>query len=583
MSQTAKSARDAMKAKAKRLASADPHTKVDSSTWSPAEPLNADIKTGMRPLSRRAFKKGGKVIGKAEGEKAKHRSDRAPRASGGKLAKYIKGAVKNLGDNEYSEGYRSGQQSVAETYALPGEAEEGGNPIQMKNRSKGIDLALKKMTGKAKVPARASGGKIGKESSDRSKRYLTPDNLLNRDQKMANEAREGIKHVGGLKHGGPAKKNKGGSTYGVSTPLRLKKTVTGSNPAKSAKVYKDQDWGEYRVKHFLDGKHQKDADYHTDDMSDAHDTAMDFVNKKHGGKIKKFGGGDIVGDNPVSVQNRSMGKAAGVMKKGGRAKYATDGKVDDAKAKKPINWSQAEEGYKAPAQENTGQDPNFRPASAESQEKLANLAKYGSMKGNPTKSPDYPDARKKGGKVKNWEGSKKDEAQDRMLAKKYGISMEKWEKSEKDKKHDKQQSMKGLKEGGRTAKYSGGGVFSGESYPGKVPGATGGRNAHAKGGKAGKGKTNINIVIASGPPKGEGMMPNAPVPAPKAMPVPPPAAGMPMMPPPGMAPAGGPPVPPPGMMPRKNGGRTIHVIDHAAGGGLGRLEKIKAYGLKLPK
>jgi hypothetical protein len=32
------------------------------------------------------------------------------------------------------------------------------------------------------------------------------------------------------------------------------------------------------------------------------------------------------------------------------------------------------------------------------------------------------------------------------------------------------------------------------------------------------------------------------------------------------------------MMPRKNGGRTMHVIDHAAGGGLGRKEKIKAYG-----
>jgi hypothetical protein len=35
-------------------------------------------------------------------------------------------------------------------------------------------------------------------------------------------------------------------------------------------------------------------------------------------------------------------------------------------------------------------------------------------------------------------------------------------------------------------------------------------------------------------------------------------------------------------MGRKTGGRvhTQHVIDHAAGGGLGRLEKIKAYGHK---
>ena len=40
--------------------------------------------------------------------------------------------------------------------------------------------------------------------------------------------------------------------------------------------------------------------------------------------------------------------------------------------------------------------------------------------------------------------------------------------------------------------------------------------------------------------------------------------------------AGAPPMPMP--MPRKSVGRTIHVINHAAGGGLGRLEKIKAYG-----
>jgi hypothetical protein len=43
----------------------------------------------------------------------------------------------------------------------------------------------------------------------------------------------------------------------------------------------------------------------------------------------------------------------------------------------------------------------------------------------------------------------------------------------------------------------------------------------------------------------------------------------------------------PGMPPigRKHGGeipagmKTMHVIDNAAGGGLGRIEKIKAYGL----
>ena len=63
MSEMAKQARAAMKAKASKMTTADPHQKVDSSTWTPAEPLNTEVKTGLRPISRRAFKSGGKVTG----------------------------------------------------------------------------------------------------------------------------------------------------------------------------------------------------------------------------------------------------------------------------------------------------------------------------------------------------------------------------------------------------------------------------------------------------------------------------------------------------------------------------------------
>jgi hypothetical protein len=90
----------------------------------------------------------------------------------------------------------------------------------------------------------------------------------------------------------------------------------------------------------------------------------------------------------------------------------------------------------------------------------------------------------KGGKIPagKWEGSKKDEAQDKKLAKKRGMSMSKWEKSGMDKKHDKQQSMKGLRAGGKAM------CGGGRAY------ATGGHVASKRAdGAAVKGKTRCKI------------------------------------------------------------------------------------------
>jgi hypothetical protein len=123
MSEMAKAARAAMKKKAEKMTTADPHQKVDSSTWTPPDALNADVKTGMRPVSRRAFKKGGKV----EGDCAMPRADRMPRKAGG--------------------------------------------------RSEAVAIANAK---------------------------------VNRNVKAANEEREGVKHVGGMKKGGRTKKFLGG-------------------------------------------------------------------------------------------------------------------------------------------------------------------------------------------------------------------------------------------------------------------------------------------------------------------------------------------------------------------------------------
>ena len=135
MSDMAKQARAAMKAKAKSLTADRPLEKVDSSSWTPPELLNADVQTGMRPVSRRAFKSGGKV----QGSCAAPNMGRKPRKSGGKA--------------------------------------------------------------------------------------LTADSLINRNVKDANEERDGIKHIGGLKRGGRTKKEAGGSLAGAADMMKKAQAV----------------------------------------------------------------------------------------------------------------------------------------------------------------------------------------------------------------------------------------------------------------------------------------------------------------------------------------------------------------------
>lgn len=83
MYELAKKGREGLRSKARRMA-AGTTDKVDSSDWTPAPLLNADKKTGARPVGGgRLYNKGGKVVGKAEGGATKARADRPGRATGG--------------------------------------------------------------------------------------------------------------------------------------------------------------------------------------------------------------------------------------------------------------------------------------------------------------------------------------------------------------------------------------------------------------------------------------------------------------------------------------------------------------------
>lgn len=181
--------------------------------------------------------------------------------------------------------------------------------------------------------------------------------------------------------------------------------------------------------------------------------------------------------------------------------------------------------------------------------------------------------RAKGGKVSEmeWEHSKKDLAEDRKLARKHHMPLEKWEESKLDEKHDKQQSMEGLKRGGRAHRAEGGALQGGKK-----------KNA---------GKTTVNVIIGAPKAVDYASPQSSQQPPQQAAPPPPPPPGPPQGgPPPGGPPMMGPPGMPPGMppMPRKDGGAVKYkkpgrkdgypAMDFGSGSGFGRKQKIDAYG-----
>ena len=313
-------------------------------------------------------------------------------------------------------------------------------------------------------------------------------------------------------------------------------------------------------------------------------------------------------------EEREGKKHIGALKTGGRVKKMGGGLMDPKKGEgmmtapldhsAPLPKAERTKGFNtiSPADaDKLMQEENRRQGDMTRRKSGGRTAKAcgGSMQGGSDQNaissagPDEGgrEAKKRGGKV--WEGSAKDVAEDKKLAKKHGMSMKEWEASPEDKAHDK-------------GKKNGGGLYAnihakrerGEKM--RKPGSKGAptdeafkaaeRTARKDGGKVGKGKTNINIII--NPHKVEDKMP-MPMPAPMAaprMPMPMPAAPAPMAPPAmppaaGLAPmAGGmpprPAMPMPGGMPmaRKDGGKVYPKMKYGAGSGEGRLEKIEKYG-----
>jgi len=461
-----KEAREGAAKKLKGIQSGEPHTKVDSSSWSPPEMLEADKQTGMRPVSKRQYKSGGKV----HGMHAKKRADRKARKEGG--------------------------------------------------------------------------------------RTMSIDGFINRDNKMANDEREGVKHVGGMKRGGRTHKALAGAVG--AAPVAM--PALGGRPMRAAKPT----------------------------MSKEMVGPIARPMRKHGGRAHKDDGGEI--ENLIRQDQIEQG-----MK--GRGLPERIPMPVARPADKPVKYV----GPKPTTNPNTGYKKGGAAHPDEAQDKalIKKMIKSSAMKREEHCWGGEAKAKKaEGGSTKWIQGAIKHPgslhkalhvpAGEKIPAKK----LEKAAHSDNPKLAKKANLAKTLKrmhhaDGGEAGR----GLYVRQGYPHEVPGVDGGRVARKHGGSA-KGKTNVNIMIH---PHSAAQQPPA---MPMPMPVPPPRPPMaPPMPPQGMpmgAPMGGAPALPPmgagrpGMPPigRKNGGKipagmkTMHVIDNAAGGGLGRLEKIKEYGLK---
>lgn len=142
MSTMSEDARKASKSKAERLVRADPRERVDASGYTPDGAMDADVQTGPRPISRRQYRRGGKVAG----ESGPQRADRKPRASGGLVNALINRDVKKANEE------RDGIKHV-------GGMKTGGNVHSDEDEDR--KLIGKMMHEKGCKCAKCCGGRVG--------------------------------------------------------------------------------------------------------------------------------------------------------------------------------------------------------------------------------------------------------------------------------------------------------------------------------------------------------------------------------------------------------------------------------------